>query len=127
MKENFIKNIYYILEEDEVTKKQFKNKDLLKKVLRDKKTFNFLFKKFTYEFNNLFEKDDLLMKTEDFIFRLNLLINEVLKPKCYTKIEDIRETIIENDFDLYSAIDCNDNMDVIEEFISELNETGVRI
>ncbi len=127
MKENFIKNIYYILEEDEVTKKQFKNKDLLKKVLRDKKTFNFLFKKFTYEFNNLFEKDDLLMKTEDFIFRLNLLINEVLKPKGYTKIEDIRETIIENDFDLYSAIDCNDNMDVIEEFISELNETGVRI
>ena len=127
MKENFIKNIYYILEEDEVTKKQFKNKDLLKKVLRDKKTFNFLFKKFTYEFNNLFENDDLLMKTEDFIFRLNLLINEVLKPKGYTKIEDIRETIIENDFDLYSAIDCNDNMDVIEEFISELNETGVRI
>lgn len=127
MKKDFIENIYYIIDEDIVFKNYFNNKDLLKKILKDKETFNYMYEKFTYEFNNFFEKDDLFMKTEDFVFRLDLLINKILIPNGYTKIEDIRKVITENNFDLYSTINYEFNEEVLEDFMSELNKDGVKI
>ena len=71
--------------------------------------------------------DEMYMKVQDCMYRLNMLISKVLIKKYdinnYEDIIDKIEKLIDDDIDLYSAVsyDSSDN-EIIEEFDSMISE-----
>lgn len=71
--------------------------------------------------------DEMYIKVQDFIYRLDILISKVLIKKYdinnYENIKDKIEKLIDDNIDLYSAVsyDSSDN-EIIEEFDSMISE-----
>lgn len=129
-KEEFMEILNDILIEGKVEKQQLSNIDLLKDLLKDNDLTNLFFLEF--ERNYPYDDDILVCKTQDFIYRLNLAINDWLIPKHdITDIEDIKSTLIDlitNHIDLYSAVNYNDfDKEIIEDFEELLPQKDISI
>lgn len=111
-----------ILIDGKVEKYQLSNIDLLKDLLKDNDLTNLFFLEFERHYP--YDDDILVCKTQDFIYRLNLAVNEWLIPNHdITDIDTIKSTLIDlilNHIDLYSAVNYNDSDKEIIEEIEEL-------
>ena len=121
MKEQFLNNINSIFEYKNVEGIPLQRLDILKDIIRDKDLFDMMYSKFSRYFDDYFDEDDLSMKTEDFIYRLNYLINNWMIPIHHiNNIEDIKSTLnglIKKDVDLYGAVSFDDSdKEMLDEF-----------
>ena len=118
-KEEFMDILNDILIEGKVENIPLSNIDILKDILKDNDLTNLFFLEF--EKNYPYDDDILVCKTQDFIYRLNLAVNEWLIPKHnLTNVEDIKSKLFDlvfDDIDLYSAVNYNDfDKEIIQDF-----------
>lgn len=131
-KEQFKENISSILEDKNVESIPLKNIEILNYILNDKELLNQMYKHFEDNFNLEFEDDDLYMKTEDFVYRLNMLVNDFVIPKYdFHDKEDIKnkvQELVDSNIDLYSGVsyDESDRI-VLDEFCELCNEMEINI
>lgn len=132
MKDQFKENISSILEDKNVESIPLKNIEILNYIFYDKELLNQMYKHFEDNFNLEFEDDDLYMKTEDFVYRLNMLVNDCIIPKYdFQDKEDIKnkvQELVDNNIDLYSGVsyDKSDRI-VLDEFCELCNEMEINI
>lgn len=124
IKRDFIKCVNNILNDGEVEKIGLENTDLLKQIFNDDRIQDVFCDGFRDNFS-LFYEDDMLMKSQDFVYQLNLFINNSLIP--YYQSEDIdllvektKDLCINNDLDLYGSVDYSK---YDEELIKDFNAT----
>lgn len=109
-----------------------KNIEILNYILNDEELLNQMYKHFEDNFNLEFEEDDLYMKTEDFVYRLNMLVNDFVIPKYdFHDKEDIKnkvQELVDSNIDLYSGVsyDESDRI-VLDEFCELCNEMEINI
>ena len=121
IKKQFINCVNNIINDGKVENIDLSNVDLLKKVFNDSKINDTFCKNFEKNFS-LFYKDDMMMKSQDFVYNLNLLINDVLIPYYETDkpdfiIDKINELSSKEYLDLYSAVSYDNNdLEIIEDF-----------
>ena len=131
-KEQFKENISSILEDKNVESIPLKNIEILNHILNDKELLNQMYKHFEDNFNLEFEDDNLYMKTEDFVYRLNMLVNDCVIPKYdFHDKEDIKnkvQELVDSNIDLYSGVsyDKSDRI-VLDEFCELCNEMEINI
>lgn len=131
-KEQFKENISSILEDKNVESIPLKNIEILNYILNDEELLNQMYKHFEDNFNLEFEEDDLYMKTEDFVYRLNMLVNDFVIPKYdFHDKEDIKnkvQELVDSNIDLYSGVsyDESDRI-VLDEFCELCNEMEINI
>ena len=122
MEQEFISNIQNILDEKQIENIPLTRVDLLKDVLNDKELFEMFYSNFSKYFNENFSIEDLLMKTEDFLYRLHYVIDKWLIPIHH---KETKNEIIEffknlKNIDLYSGVSYDDSD---KEILEELEET----
>lgn len=127
IKKGFIKNVNNILNDGEVENISLENVELLKNVFNDKRIQDTFYNGFKNNFS-LFYNDDLLMKSQDFVYQLNLLINYSLIPyyennDVYFLVNKIKNLYSNSDLDLYSAVSYDDHdKELIDEFNQIIKE-----
>ena len=110
---------------------KIKNIDILESIFRDSDLADKLYNGFIKNYNSEFDNNDMLLtKTNDFMYRLSLLINDFLIPVHKideTKdIKDALNCLLEKDIDLYSAVSYDpSDMEIIEEFESEFKSIDI--
>ena len=124
IKRDFIKNVNNILNYGKVEGINLENIDLLKQVFNDDRIQDIFYDGFKNNFS-LFYEDDMLMKSQDFAYQLNLFINNSLIPYYQTEdidliIEKTKDLCINNGLDLYSSVNYNK---YDEELIKDFNAT----
>ena len=124
IKKQFIKSVNSILNDGKVEGINLENTDLLKNIFNDERIQDIFCDGFKDNFSE-FYNDDMLMKSQDFTYQLNLFINNSLIP--YYQSEDIdllvektKDLCINNDLDLYGSVDYSE---YDEELIKEYNAT----
>lgn len=129
MKEQFKENLSLILENKNVGGVTLRNVNLLKEILNDKPLFDEMYKQFENNFIINCDENDLYTKSEDYMYRLNMLVNDCLIPNYdLNEIENIKRRISElvyQEIDLYSAVsyDATDES-ILEEFYGMCKEMG---
>lgn len=131
IKELYLENIKTILDKGEVEGIKLTQVPFLREIFKDEKLNNILYNRFNYNFD-VCEFDDLFMKTQDFIYRLNFAIHNWLIP--VHGIEDIDsikvalEGSIYNGLDLWSSVsyDMND-LNLLDEFESCFSNKDISV
>lgn len=125
-REYFNQEITQILEDGKVENQNIYNCELIKNIILDDTVNMSLFKKFKSNYETLYgdDQDFFVMKIQDLIYRINILINDVLLESGIPK-EELYDTIyhyIKNDMiDFYSAVNYNEDdiFDMKEMYESE--------
>lgn len=132
MKDLFGENIHSILKDKNVEGIPLKNINTLRDILNDKTLMNKFWKQFENNFTANCDTDDFYMKTEDFIYRINLLVNDYIIPTygdiSNKAIKEKIEDMVNNNIDLYSAVSYDDtDILIIEDFydIDNGKEIGI--
>lgn len=118
IREDFFENVKYILSDGIVEGYKLQQKEVLKEIFKDKELNDSLYNEF---YNNFigFERDDNLMKTQDLMYRLDVLVDQyIVKEKGISDIDSIKDNIKElmnNYIDLYSAVDFDENYEELFE------------
>ena len=132
MKQEFIVAVNNILNKGKVEGVGLERKDLLKDIFNDKRIQNIFYDGFKDNFS-LFYNDDMLMKSQDFIYQLNLFINYSLIPYYETEnldflVEKTKELCINSNLDLYSSVNYNNfDIEIIREFNSIIKEKELEL
>lgn len=129
MKNNYKKNLDYILSDEKIENIPITNLDLIKDILND----NNLGEKIYEEFCNNLEdisSDNCLMKVQDLIYRLSLLVNKILIEKYnITELDSIKNIIdsaMDNGIDLVSAVSYDESdKEVLTEFEDIIEDIGI--
>lgn len=129
MKNNYKKNLDYILSGGKIENIPITNLDLIKDILND----NNLEKKIYEEFCNNLEdisSDNCLMKVQDLIYRLSLLVNKILIEKYnITELDSIKNIIdsaMDNGIDLVSAVSYDESdKEILIEFEEIIEDIGI--
>lgn len=127
----FFKNASNILKNGEIENIKIKNIDILESIFRDSDLADKLYNGFIKNYNSEFDNNDMLLtKTNDFMYRLSLLINDSLIPiHKIDETKDIKDALnylLEKDIDLYSAVSYDpSDMEIIEEFESEFKSIDI--
>lgn len=129
MKNNYKKNLDYILSGGKIENIPITNLDLIKDILND----NNLGKKIYEEFCNNLEdisSDNCLMKVQDLIYRLSLLVNKILIEKYnITELDSIKNIIdsaMDNGIDLVSAVSYDESdKEILIEFEEIIEDIGI--
>ncbi len=124
IKRDFIKCVNNILSDGEVEKINLENTDLLKQIFNDNRIQDVFYDGFKDNFSE-FYNDDMLMKSQDFAYQLNLFINNSLIPyyQCENVdflVEKTKDLCMNNDLDLYGSVDYSK---YDEELIKDFNAT----
>lgn len=132
MKQKYIDCINYILNDGVIENHSIENIDIIRNVLNDSKVGNRIYENFMHNFSLDFDEEDLSMKVQDLIYRINILVNECIIPKNnisdYDDIRKIIDETLNQDIDLYSAVSYDDtDNDLQDEFNSILVEKGFNI
>lgn len=105
-----------IFNEKKIENRNISNIDILKSVVNDKSINDSLYKGFINNYENEYGNDEsnLLMKLQDMVYRLHLLINYNIIDKYNLKdnniIKDALEQLITNNtIDLYDAVSYDDS------------------
>lgn len=129
MKNNYKKNLDYILSGGNIENIPITNLDLIKDILND----NNLGEKIYEEFCNNLEdisSDNCLMKVQDLIYRLSLLVNKILIEKYnITELDSIKNIIdsaMDNGIDLVSAVSYDESdKEILIEFEDIIEDIGI--
>ena len=129
MKNNYKKNLDYILSGGKIENIRITNLDLIKDILND----NNLGEKIYEEFCNNLEdisSDNCLMKVQDLIYRLSLLVNKILIEKYnITELDSIKNIIdsaMDNGIDLVSAVSYDESdKEILIEFEEIIEDIGI--
>lgn len=129
MKNNYKKNLDYILIGGKIENIPITNLDLIKDILND----NNLGEKIYEEFCNNLEdisSDNCLMKVQDLIYRLSLLVNKILIEKYnITELDSIKNIIdsaMDNGIDLVSAVSYDESdKEILIEFEEIIEDIGI--
>lgn len=129
MKNNYKKNLDYILSGGKIENIPITNLDLIKDILND----NNLGEKIYEEFCNNLEdisSDNCLMKVQDLIYRLSLLVNKILIEKYnITELDSIKNIIdsaMDNGIDLVSAVSYDESdKEILMEFDDIIEDIGI--
>ena len=129
MKNNYKKNLDYILSDGKIENIPITNLDLIKDILND----NNLGEKIYEEFCNNLEdisSDNCLMKVQDLIYRLSLLVNKILIEKYnITELDSIKNIIdstMDNGIDLVSAVSYDESdKEILIEFEEIIEDIGI--
>lgn len=132
MKEKYTDCINYILNDGIIENHNIKNIDIIRNVLNDSEVGNRIYENFMHNFSLDFDEEDLAMKVQDLIYRINILINDcIISKNNISDYDDIRKIIDETlnqDIDLYSAVSYDDtDNDLQDEFNSILVEKDFNI
>lgn len=129
MKNNYKKNLDYILSGGKIENIPITNLDLIEDILND----NNLGEKIYEEFCNNLEdisSDNCLMKVQDLIYRLSLLVNKILIEKYnITELDSIKNIIdsaMDNGIDLVSAVSYDESdKEILIEFEEIIEDIGI--
>lgn len=129
-KQDFLDNVEDILNVGIVESKPLSNIDILKSISKDDNLMNLFYLEF--ESNYPDEDDMLLCKTQDFIYRLNMAINDWLIPMHgINTLEEIKSTLTDlifEDIDLYSAVNFDESdKECIDEFEAIFPNKDIKI
>ncbi len=132
MKEKYTDCINYILNDGIIENHNIENIDIIRNILNDSEVGNRIYENFMHNFSLDFDEEDLSMKVQDLIYRINILINDCIIPKNnISDYDDIRKIIgetLNQDIDLYSAVSYDDtDNDLQDEFNSILVEKDFNI
>lgn len=132
MKEKYTDCINYILNDGIIENHNVENIDIIRNVLNDSEVGNRIYENFMHNFSLDFDEEDLSMKVQDLIYRINILINDCIIPKNnisdYDDIRKIIDETLNQDIDLYSAVSYDDtDNDLQDEFNSILVEKDFNI
>lgn len=113
--ELFNQNVKSILDFEVVENYKLINIDLEEEFIFNKKNNKIIFNDFIKYYKSIYGDDisNLFMKTQDFVYQLNLIINELINNGCSDKIiiSDTYNFIKDNNIDIFGA--CNyDNEDL---------------
>ena len=114
-KKSFKKELMQIIDSGVIEGIMISNPDKIKMLLNDNDVFDDFYYEFKMNFISVFENDDLLMKMQDFLHRLDLFCN-MMGDKY--NLEQYRTILKQSDFDFFSAVDYSPYHDreIIEEF-----------
>lgn len=129
---DFKENIDNILSGGNIEGKKIKQPDMLKQISKDKNLMHFFFLEFEMRYPYEDGLDMLFCKTEDFIYRLDMAINDWLIPmhniKTYKEIKSTLMDLIFEDIDLYSAVSYDESdKEIIDEFESIFSNKEINI
>ena len=122
-KKDFLDNIKDIINVGIIENTPLSNIDILKDISKDDNLMNLFYLEFEKNYPYEDGEDMLLCKTQDFVYRLNMAINDWLIPMHeINTIDNIKKTLIDlifEDIDLYSAVSYDkSDYELIEEFDS---------
>lgn len=129
-KQDFLDNVEDILNVGIIESKPLSNIDILKSISKDDNLMNLFYLEFEKNYPD--EDDMLFCKTQDFIYRLNMAINDWLIPMHgINTIEDIKSTLIDlifEDIDLYSAVSFDESdKECVDEFEAIFPNKDIKI
>ena len=129
---DFKENIDNILSGGNIEGKKIKQPDMLKQISKDKNLMHLFFLEFEMRYPYEDGLDMLFCKTEDFIYRLDMSINDWLIPmhniKTYKDIKSTFMDLIFEDIDLYSAVSYDESdKEIIDEFESIFSNKDINI
>lgn len=129
---DFKENIDNILSGGNIEGKKIKQPDMLKQISKDKNLMHLFFLEFEMRYPYEDGLDMLFCKTEDFIYRLDMSINDWLIPmhniKTYKEIKSTLMDLIFEDIDLYSAVSYDESdKEIIDEFESIFSNKEINI
>lgn len=129
---DFKENIDNILSGGNIEGKKIKQPDMLKQISKDKNLMHLFFLEFEMRYPYEDGLDMLFCKTEDFIYRLDMAINDWLIPmhniKTYKEIKSTLMDLIFEDIDLYSAVSYYESdKEIIDEFESIFSNKEINI
>ena len=130
MKKEYLYNIESILQEGTIENIKLENIDILKVVMNDNEISNLLYQNFK---NNLqLGCEDIIMKTQDLVYRINYCINNCLLEKQnfnnYELIKSAIKELINKGADFYSAVSYDDfDNEMIDEFESLLDGKDISL
>lgn len=132
MKEKYTDCINYILNDGIIENHNVENIDIIRNVLNDSGVGNRIYENFMHNFSLDFDEEDLSMKVQDLIYRINILVNDCIIPKNnisdYDDIRKIIDETLNQDIDLYSAVSYDDtDNELQDEFNSILVEKDFNI
>lgn len=129
---DFKENIDNILSGGNIEGKKIKQPDMLKQISKDKNLMHLFFLEFEMRYPYEDGLDMLFCKTEDFVYRLDIAINDWLIPmhniKTYKEIKSTLMDLIFEDIDLYSAVSYDESdKEIIDEFESIFSNKDINI
>lgn len=120
-KNRFIETIRTILNSETIEGVKINNNDNIKKLLGNEKLTNKLYQNFKDNYTTMFGDDNsmFITKTQDFVYRLNLLF-EIIN----NNTGDFNNIILDEQFDLYSAVSYNaeEDREILEDYYLTLKE-----
>lgn len=130
MKKDYYDNIQYILNDGEIENIPLKNISILKMVFSDKDVNKLLYKGFRKNYINEYGEDSeyLLMKVQDMVYRIFLLVNYSIYDKYgitdKNTIKDVIYNLLKNNsLSFYDAVSYDDyDLEIINEHDSEIRE-----
>ncbi len=129
-KQDFLDNVDDILNVGIIENKPLSNIDILKSISKDDNLMNLFYLEFEKNYPD--EDDMLFSKTQDFVYRLNMAINDWLIPMHgINTIREIKSTLTDlifEDIDLYSAVSFDESdKECIEEFETIFPNKDIKI
>lgn len=126
-KKHFQNEINEMINEGIVENYHLKCVDNMLLLLNDEKLVNKFYEDFKNNYDTVFGQDDsnILMKIQDFVFRLDLFCmittNEFNK---FYNLELVKKAIMENDLDLYSGVSysAEETREILEDYFYSLSE-----
>lgn len=132
---SFNKNIDNILNDGNIENVPIPNVDIIKNIIMDNTLNKTLFDKFKNNYNNVYgnDLDYFVLKIQDLLYRLHLLINHILIEKCNMDKEEyiydaVFSYIINDSITLFDAVNYDDN-DLVElegEILDRNEELGFK-
>ena len=129
---DFKENIEDILNVGLIEGKPIRQLDMLKDIYKDDNLTHLFFLEFEKNYPYEDGLDMLFCKTQDFVYRLDMAINDWLIPKHNLEtLNDIKSTLMDlifEDIDLYSAVNYDESdKDLIDEFESIFPNQDIKI
>lgn len=110
--ELFNENVKNILKSEVVENYKLINIDLEEKIIFNKKNNKMIFNDFIKYYKNIYDDDmsNLFMKTQDFVYQLNLIINTLISNGLSDKliVNDTYNFIKDNGIDIFGACNYDD-------------------
>lgn len=129
MKNNYKKNLDYILSGGKIENIPITNLDLIKDILNDNNLGEKIYEEFCNNLGDI-SSDNCLMKVQDLIYRLSLLVNKILIEKYnITELDSIKNIIdsaMDNGIDLVSAVSYDESdKEILIEFEEIIEDIGI--
>ncbi len=132
-KKDFKNNIKTILNNDNIEGLPIMQKSIISEIFKDEDLEDLFFNGFVENYKLTYGKEDdmCFCKTEDFLRRLDIIINDFIIPNPY-KNENIKDSLIDlinNDVSFFDAVnfDDNDKQEILEDIHYVLSDKRIKL